>query len=268
MPREAEEKQLVYEKVDPNDAQQIEVASYCEREGFGTGLDPQELPPILQFLAKNGHVSLQYAAEDGQRVPTGVMELIPLTKALKYRPGNINHGEYDLSIFPFHIIMENQQRVFMDARRFAQDKDIIYHHRIAMSRKGGGYGTLLMRHVLETSYVKNRVMICFIDAAEIDEKSGELSLAPNEDSFTVHLRAGFVLAGVIDPPVYDQSLAYYCFIRSENIKFVKGQEILFNLANRSPAKVLQGVKQLVGCGYVGTGYAKSTKNMRFVLTDR
>ena len=91
---EAGKRELVYERVDPDNAKQIEDASFCEREGFGTGLDPQELPPVLQFVARRGHIWLQYAVENGERIPTGVMELIPLSKALEYRPEDIEAGEY------------------------------------------------------------------------------------------------------------------------------------------------------------------------------
>jgi len=265
---EAAGKELVYVKVNPDNEQQIEDASFCEREGFGTGLDPQELPPVLQFIAKNGHIWLQYAVEKGKRVPTGVMELIPLLKALEYRPEDIDAGKYDLSVSPFNIIMENQERVFADARQFVKDEDIIYHHGIAMSRKGGGYGTLLLKYALEnTFYIKNRVTVCFIDAAEVDEKSGELNLAPNEDSFSVHLKAGFVLSGVVDPPVYDETLTYYSFIRPAKSFYFPGRAYRerLNLAEGDAKSVIDKIKQWTGKGMgdVGNWYNKETHEMEF-----
>lgn len=263
MELEAVGKELVYVRVDPDDAKQIEDASFCEREGFGTGLDPQELPPVLQFVAKHGHIWLQYAVENRQRIPTGVIEFIPLLKALEYRPEDIDPGKYDLSISPFNIIMENQERVFSDVRRFAKDQDIVYHHGIAMVRKGGGYGTLLMRYSLNnTRYVKNRMVVCFPDAAKIDEESGKLNLAPNEDSFTLHLKAGFVLTGVVDPPVYDETLTYYSFIKGRGISYF-GKEILLNLAEGPAEEALREVRRLTSKGYLGVEYSKESHEMRF-----
>ena len=145
-------------------------------------MDPQELPPVLRFVARRGHIWLQYVVENGEHIPTGVMELIPLIKALAYHPDEINPEGYDLSISPLGTIIANQERVFADVRRFAADRDVIYHHGIAMCRRGAGYGTLLMKHALEnTPEIKDRVIVCFPDAAQIDEKSGDLQLAPNED---------------------------------------------------------------------------------------
>jgi len=273
---EVARKELVYVRVAPDNAKQIEDASFCEREGFGTGLDPQELPPVLQFIAKYGYIWLQYAVENGKRIPTGVMELISLPKALEYRPGNIDPGEYDLSISPFNVIMENQERVFASVRQFAKDQDIVYHHGIAMSRRGKGYGTLLLRYALEnTPSVKNHFVVCFPDAAQIDEKTKGLNLAPNEDSFTVHLKAGFVLAGVVDPPVYDETLTYYSFIRpAKKIKCVKNQkqEFRLNLADGSPTEVLNGVRMMTDGPltrvFLGVDYSKETHEIQFVLAER
>jgi len=263
---EAGNKKLVYEKVDSENAKQIEDASFCEREGFGTGLDPQELPPVLQFIAKHGHIWLQYVVENGQCNPTGVIEFIPLVKVLGYRPKNIDPGEYDLSISPLTIIMENQDRVFSDVRRFAKDENIVYYHGIAMSRKGKGYGTLLMKHALEnTPYTKNNVVVCFPDAAQIDEESNELQLAPNEDSFTLHLKARFVLAGVVDPPVYDETLTYFSFVKPLN-RFgfpMRDYHQYLNLAEGDARSVIERARELTGEAFLGEYYNKKTHKMEF-----
>lgn len=264
---EATEKELIYKRVDPLSRQQIEDCSFCEREGFGTGLDPQELPSVLQFIARNGTIWLQYVTENGQQFPSAVIEFIPLLRALEYRPEDIDPGEYDLSLSPFDVIINNQERVFANARHFANDKDIVYHHGISASRRGKGYGTLLMNHALEnTPYVKDRLLVCFPDAAKIDEENGELRLAPNEASFTMHLKAGFVLAGVVDPPVYDEALTYYSFIRPRkvnNLSVGREKEVFLNLADGSTQEVLNEVRKLTDKGYFGIDYSRITHQMRF-----
>ena len=269
MESEAGKKELIYRKVDPNNAEQIEDASFCEREGFGTGLDPQELPPILRFIARYGNIWLQYAVEDGKYNIIGMMELIPLVQALKYRPKNIGSGAYDLSLSPFTIIMANQERVFRDVRRFAGDENITYYHGIAMSRKGGGYGTLLLRHVLENDpRIKKSVVVCFPDAAHTDKESGNLRLAPNENSFTLHLKAGFVLAGVVKPPVYDETVIYYSFVRLPSFSEEGRKELFLNLAKGPADELLGEVQKHASRGYLGVSYSKETHEMRFVLCQK
>ncbi|MBA7660191.1 hypothetical protein ES703_68191 [subsurface metagenome] len=273
MKLEAVGRDLIYEKVDPDNAKQIEDASLQEREGFGTGLDPQELPPVLQYIARNGDIWLQYVLENGQKNPTGVVEFIPLKKTLQYDLQTIDAGEYDLSISPLTIIMKNQERVFRDIRKFAEDKDIVYHHGIAMSRKGKGYGTLLLKYALDnTPYVKNSIVVCYPDAAQLDEETEELQLAPNEDSFTLHLKAGFVLAGVVDPPVYDETLTYYSFVKVEGeyarLKLNWRTIETLNLTEGASASaVLERVRQLTSMGYLGTGYDKKTHQMVFLKKE-
>ena len=269
----AGKKELIYKKVDPNNIGQIRDALLCEQEGFDNILDPQELPPVLQFIARYGNIWLQYAAEDGEYNPIGMMELIPLVQALEYRSENIDSGAYDLSLSPFTIIMANQERVFRDVRRFAGDEDIIYHHGVAMSRKGGGYGTLLLRHVFESdSRVKKGVVVGFPDAAYLDKDSGNIHLAPNENSFTLHLKAGFVLAGVVNPPVYDNTIIYYSFIRVGEeyvapLRFRADKEVL-NLAEGEASTVIKSVKELISESYLGVRYQKEKHEMVFLKREK
>ena len=163
--------------------------------------------------------------------------------------------------------MENQERVFQDVRRFAKDKDIIYAHGLAMVRKGKGYGTLLMDYATKNLLGLSKGTIAgFIDAAQKDKNSGELQLAPNEASFSVCLKAGFVIVGVVDPPVYDDKLTYYSFIRPvKPIHFRRGRRAQrdVNLAEGNAESVITEVKQLVEKGFVGRDYYKKTHEIEF-----
>lgn len=270
MEPEAGKKELIYKKVDPDNIEQMEDLVSCEREGFGVGLDPQELPPVLRFIAKNGHIWLQYVREGGKLVPTGFIELIPLMQALEYLPERIDKEGHDLAASPFNVIMENQRRVFANVRKFTKDKDIVYYHGIATARRGGGYGTLLLRHALEnTPCIKNRTVVCFPDAAQIDRKTGGLNLAPNESSFTLHLKAGFVLTGVVEPPVYDETIVYYSFVKPPRKVFKEGgeKEICLNLKQGPADEILEEVQKHTSQGYLGVSYSKETHEMRFVLSQ-
>ncbi|MFH1820301.1 MAG: GNAT family N-acetyltransferase [Candidatus Nealsonbacteria bacterium] len=267
---EATEKELVYIKVDLSNEKQIEEVLFQEKEGFGSGLDPQELPSVLRFIATNGTIWLQYVLEDGKKNPTGVIGFIPLEKALGYND-LYRLSSVDLSHSPLIIIMENQARVFVDARRFAKDKDIVYHHSLATSRRGKGYGTLLLRHALnKTPHINNKIIIGLIDAANLNKENGKLQLVPNENSFTIHLKAGFVLAGVVDAPVCDETITFYSFVRPRN-KIVwanvgRGKEFFMNLAEGRAKKVLDDVKKYTEMGYLGISYNKETHQMHFVLS--
>jgi len=259
MALEALEKELVYVKVDSANAQQIEHASLQERDGLVDKFDPQELPSVLRFIAANGDIWLQYVVENGRKTPTGVIEFIPLKKSLRFDPNKINE---DLSVSPFAIVLKEQERIFQDVRRFAKDKKITYHHGIFMSRRGGGYGTQLLKYAI--GQASRDIIVCYIDGAQISEESGELQLVPNEDSFTLHLKAGFVLAGVVDPPVYDNELVYYSFVRIKNIAFHDHSKVALNLAEAESAKeVIDSVRYLTSVGYFGVEYNKKTHQMVF-----
>lgn len=259
---EAEEKDLIYVKVNANNRKQIEDVSLQEREGFGTGLDPQELSPALRFVARHGNIWLQHASEEGQKVLTGVIEFIPLEAAKRFNPNR--YPLEDLTDSPLKIIMENEERIFRDVRRFASDKKIIYHHGIAMSRKEKGYGTLLLKYALDRT---DGTVVCFIDGAQLDKDSNELKLAPNEISYALHMKAGFFLVGVADIPVYDDELIYYCFIRpAENLylRFYPDFEEILNLADGDAKSVIEDVRRLTSEGYFGVDYNHETHAMTFM----
>lgn len=263
MSLEATNKTLEYKLADPDNQEHIEQASLQEREGFGTGIDPQELPEVLQFIARNGHVWLQYAVEGTARNPTGVIELIPLEKALEFDPANIV-SEADISVSPLNIITRDTNGVFQHARRFADDKDITYHHGMSMSRREQGYGTFLLNHALNnTPNLKDRVTVCFIDAAKIVDE--ELRPAANESSYTVHMKARFVLAGVVEPPVYDDTITYYSVVRPRDSKPFRfsGQKELIRFDEQNANKTLQQVRELTSQGYVGVSYDRKTHEMTF-----
>lgn len=262
---EAVRKRLYYELVDPEYPPHIEIASLQEREGFGTGIDPQELPEVIRFLAEKGYVWLQYV-DEGEVTPTGVMELVPLIEALKLDPNKIE-TEFDINKSPLVVITRNHEKAFHDARRFADGNDdkILYHHGIAMSRRGKGYGTLLLEHALAaTPDATNRFIPCYIDAARVDE-DGSLKVAANESSYTLHMKAGFVLVGVVNQPVYDDSVTYYSILRSpESRPFRYGTEkrkLKFDSPN--VAGTINDVRELVSGNFVGVAYDKKSHEMTF-----
>ena len=262
---EALRKSLYYSRADPLNPADIENASLQEREGFGTGIDPQELPEVIAFIAEHGHVWLQYTDDEGQKTPTGVIELIPLTEALKLRPLEIKAG-FDINSSPLVVITGNQGQAFADARRFADDNNIVYHHGIAMSRRGKGYGTLLLRHALDnTPGLTNRFIPCYIDAAQMDEETGRLKPAANESSYTVHMKAGFVLTGVVEPPVYDDSITYYSVLRPDGSKPFKYGTKKHKLKFDDPnvANTIADVRELTSTGFVGVAYDKKSHEMIF-----
>jgi len=247
---------IIYEKVDFANTEQIENVSLQTRLAFDSGLDPQEIPLVLRFIAEKGDIWLQYKVEKGRKVTTGAIEFIPLTEALKFN----SHGIDEKS--PFKTAIKNQERVFWCARKFACDNEIIHHHGIVMSHRGRGYGTLLLNYALRKTPFS--VVVGFIDAA-ISTSFNELELAPNEPSYTAHLKAGFILAGVIEPPVYEQKLTYYCFIRPKKpFKFIEESEKILNLAEGNGEEVLREVKKLTSEGCFGVKYLKESHEMSFL----
>lgn len=260
---ESSQKKLEYVLVNPDNQQQIAHALEQEKEGFGKGIDPVEVPEVLEFIARNGHVWLQYAHEE-KRNPAGVIELIPLEKALEFDPANIV-TEADLSVSPLNKITGNPNESFQSARRFADDRNITYHHGISISRIGKGYGTLLLNYALNnTPNLRDRVAVCFIDAAKI--VNGELKPAANESSYTLHMKANFVLAGVVEPPVYDDRITYYSVIRprdSKPFQFAQTREkVIFDEPDVN--KTIRRIIDLTSQGYVGVSYDRKTHEMLFV----
>ena len=263
MSLEASTKTLEYELVNPDNQQQIADALKQETEGFGKGIDPVEVPEVLKFVAGNGHVWLQYAVEGTVRNPKGVIELISLEKTLKFGDSDIA-ATIDVSSSPLNVITGNQEVAFQYARRFADDKNITYHHGISMSRRGKGYGTLLLNYALNnTPNLKDRVAVCFIDAAKIAD--GKLRPAANESSYTIHMKSGFFLAGVVEPPVYDDTITYYSVVRPRNSKPFRfsGQEKLIRFDEQDANKTIQQVRELTSQGYVGVSYDRKTHEIIF-----
>jgi len=247
---EAMTESLYYTKVDPNNAEQIALASNQEREGFGTGIDPQELPEVLEYIAEHGYVWLQFVEEKGKEKTTGVIELLPLQKALEFKPEEIK-TELDINKSPLTMITKNQEKNFEAPRKFAHDDEIIYHHGIAVSRRGKGYGTLLLDYALrETPNAMDRFISCFIGAAQRNEDRNILEPAANESSYTVHMKAGFVLIGVVEPPVYDDTITYYSlmkFLDSKPLKYGDTQKRL-KFDNPDVNKTVNNVKELLSEG--------------------
>ncbi len=255
--------ELYYCKASPGNQAMIDDASLQEREGFGTGIDPMELPEVLSFIAKHGKVWLQYSIEDNKAVPTGVAEFIQLTEVLKFKPKEIK-TEFDINVSPLAVIMGNQERVFSDARKFAEDKDITYHHGIAMSRRGQGYGTLLLRYALDhTDDIRNRLISSYIDAAKVVD--GKPEPAANESSYTVHMKEGFVLVGVVNPPVYEGNITYYSVMRPSDTKpFKYGTERkMLKFDNPNVTKTMDNVRELVSSHFAGVAYDKKSHEMLF-----
>ncbi len=262
---EALTKNLYYTKADPANPEHIALASLQEREGFGTGIDPQELPEVLQYVASRGHVWLQFIQGKRKDRATGVIEFIPLPEALKFKPEEIK-TELDINASPLTMITRSQEKNFEAPRKFADDNEIIYHHGIAMSRRGKGYGTLLLDHALrETPNAMNRFIPCYIDAAQVNDATGALELAVNESSYTVHMKAGFVLVGVVEPPVYDDNITYYSVMRpsdSRQLKYGTAQKIL-KFGNPDVNKTINDVRELVSGGFVGVTYDRKAHEMTF-----
>ena len=253
----AKDAKLIYRIARPGSERDIGDAYFCEREGFQTLADPQEMPAVLRFLAKKGEVLLQYSQERGKKIPTGVMETIFLDHALKF-----NHFRYrgDLSKSPLKMVIENQERVFQSVRKLASDRWIVYHHGIAVVRKGMGYGKLLLEHIMDGR--DKFTFFCAIDGAT--KKSGNLELIPNEVSIRLHMKAGFLLTGVIDPPVYDTRITYYAFVRpGRGMRFLAANPETVNLAEGNGQEVISKIKELTSKGYVGTDYDISTHEMKF-----
>jgi len=259
---------LTYERVNPGNKKQIKELSDLEKEGFGTDLGSIELPQVLRFITGNGWSWMQRLGNGSFKKTTGVIELIPLVKALRYNPFEIKR---DLSNSPFTILMNSQKTAFKDPRRFAEDKDIVFHHAITMSKseRGKGYGTSLLKYALEnTPNARHSNIICFIDAAIIDDKSKKLKLLPNESSYALHLAAGFLLIGVVEPPVYDYVTTYYSFMRFGSLCSYRfdetAKERVVNLIDEPKIeKTLTKIKRLTSLGYVGTDYDKKTHLMVF-----
>ncbi len=260
-------KELIYKRVNPESKKQIKELSDLEKEGFGTDFGSVEFSSVLKFITRNGYSWMQYIFEDGRYKPTGVIELIPLKKALRYNSRNIKD---DLSNSPFTIALNNQRTVFKDARRFAEDKDIIFHHAISMSKskRGNGYGTMLLKYALEnTPDAKNSTIICFVDAAKLNVESKNLELLPNENSYALHLRAGFFLVGIAEPSIYDNATTYYSFVRfgdSHHCRFDEKNKKKLKLTDKTKVeKMLKRIKRLTSTGYVGVDYDKNTHLMTF-----
>ena len=134
-----------------------------------------------------------------------------------------------------------------------------------MSRRGQGYGTLLLDYAFtNTPNLTDRVTVCFIDAAKII--NGELRPAANESAYTIHMKSGFVLAGVVDPPVYDDSITYYSIIRPKDksrLQFLE-QKVRVRFDEPDVNKTIQQIRDLTSLGYVGTSYDRKSHEMLFV----
>jgi hypothetical protein len=251
------DKGMLYRKIHPKDEESIIEASNQERAGFETGLDPQEMPPVLKYIAEKGDIYLQYKFAGEEEIATGVMEILPLEDLFSFDPSRIDSGEYDLSLSPLTILSGAGKNVFRDLQRFSNG-DVLYHHGIAMSEKGKGYGTLLLDFVLKKIVMGRVTVVCFIDAADNE------TLLPNEISFVLHTKKGFVLAGVVDPPVYDQKITYYLFVRPRKKMARTGGRVFLNLAEGSARDTLEKVRELISEGYLGVSYSKETHEMDFV----
>lgn len=259
---------LTYRRVSPGNKKQMGKLLDLEKEGFGTKFDEVEFPQVLKFIVRNGWSWMLYIWDGNSNKAIGAIELIPLIRALQYNPSKIKE---DLSNSPFTILMNSQKKAFKSARRFAKDKDIVFHQAIAMSEseRGRGYGSLLLKYALDnTPNVKNSNIFCFIDAAIIDEKSKKLKSFMNESSYALHLRAGFVLIGVAEPPIYDYVTTYYSFMRFGNLCSYRfdetAKERVVNLIDEPKIeKTLTKVKHLTSLGYVGADYDKKTHLMVF-----
>lgn len=263
---EADERVLFYKEVDPLNREQLEVCSLMEREGFGTGIDPVELPGVIGYIAEHGQVWLQYASEDRNIVPTGVVEFIPLNAAMRFDPARIK-TEGDISASPLAVIVQNQERVFAGARNFVgNDMDITYNHGIAMARRQRGYGTKLLKYALANMLSPGGTSVCcYIDIAKTNAENGQFEMAPNEDSYTVHLKEGFGVIGVVDPPVYDSSIAYCEFLRPRRLKRfefgITEKRLPFN--GPDAYQTMADVRDLTSKGFVGASYDKNMHEMRF-----
>lgn len=84
---------VMYERARPDNQAHLDAILYCEKMGFGKGIDPVELPEVLPFIARHGVVRLQYIAENGGTPqPNGVIELLPLDVALAAWPAERERG--------------------------------------------------------------------------------------------------------------------------------------------------------------------------------
>lgn len=254
-----EGKGLLFVRVSPNNKNQIRDASYCEKVAFNTpGGDPQEEPAILQYIAaEKGFIWIGY--ED--RKPKGVIEFLGLDWAIKLP----RHYRDDFPSSPLVIIMNNQERVFLAARKFlrCQDSDILYAHGIAVTEQGKGYGSMLQRYALE-NLPSGKPIVTFIDAAKTDE-SGDLELIPNEKSIAIAIKSGFVVVAVVGPPVYEEELSYYVLVRPSDPIIRKAiSSAAINLAEGDAKEVIAEIRRLTSQGYVGQDYNIKNHYMHFI----
>ncbi len=256
---EALGKELFYELVDADNGRQVEDALAIDNEGFSTIIDPPATYDEIEYMAREGWLWLQYAKENGHIIPTGVMELISLTKALDFRLVKANGDS------PLAKIAENHERVFSDARRFAGDEDIIYGHGISMARRRRGYGTLLLQHALDnTPNARVRPIAGYIDLAT--KTDGSMKLAPNEMSYALNIREGrFVVIGVVDPPVYDSTTTHFAVMRPpDSMPFRVDYDMQRRLGVYGDAsKVVADAKELLSSGFIGVSYDMQRHEMAF-----
>ncbi|MBI4359104.1 MAG: GNAT family N-acetyltransferase [Candidatus Nealsonbacteria bacterium] len=185
-------------RVDPHNGTQIKQVLRIEKDGF-TGDDPPEKDPrVIRFLARNGWVFLLYVGGE----PAGMIELLSLEE--------LGAGLIASPDSPLDIVSANRNRLFGNALQ-PFPRRVVYHHGIAFlpEFRTGGYAKRLLRHALEA--VADKTVICFIEAGR--RSRGKKHWTINEESLQMHLRAGFRVTALVEPPVYDAETMYFACVR-------------------------------------------------------
>lgn len=256
---------VTHTKVNPADKKDLEEVFSQEKEAFGSGLEPQEHPEVMRFLAGQGDIWLQRVEENNQKITTGAISLISLANMVKVKSQHFEMG-VELNS-PFITAVKKEKEVFRAAKELAvREKDIIFYYDIAVSRRNQGYGTLLLKHALQ--YVPWGLVVCFVLAARRKGSDNQLELVPNEQSLFMHAKAGFVLVDVVDPPVYDKNLTYYCLVRPGEHCFSLGfndySSTRINLAKDGNAKeLLAAVKEFTRYKFFGVSFDRESHEMIF-----
>ncbi len=197
----------------------LEHALLCEEAAFAGSVDVPEDPNVLEFMVQHGFVRLQYIDEGDGPMANGVRQMINLGTALKEYPKFLMGKHYlsvDLSGAPLTKILMEEEDAFTAVREFtgASDDDIMYLHGIGIVDQGFGYGRELHEKSLKAPrWLREKALVRFVAAT----KPNGVGRTPVINKPSLSLNQGapgtFYIIDIVEPPVYDDTTAYYVCVR-------------------------------------------------------
>lgn len=277
-------------ELNPSDAVDLRFMDILERSSFDlSGNDPTELSDVIKYMAENGKIFLgcdtlnsgetipddlsrvigYNKAKGGEELPIGFIELITLDKVYEF----YRERSSDLSLVesPLMVSMGGAKQVYETAQRYQEDSSkIVVHHGIGIHKdyQNQGEGKELLNYAMNDDLVSGKVINCNIDIAKMEIRDDLVDVF-NDRSFALHLNHhDFVVAGVLQPPVYNEETIYAATLLVPGIEFV-GSPIVVNIkeSRKDPKEIVKEIDRLTKSGYVGTSYNREQQTMTFMKPE-